>query len=257
MTVATRLASLALLTPIALSAQMPAARTRVLRVSVHDSLSGAPIPRARVALSASDLPSGTSDAGGIAILRGTWRARDSVIVTAVGFRPYARSLASIAENVLALDISLVAVAQDLPAVATIESRPSYRLADFERRRTSGRTGTFLTRGDITHRASVRTTDLLRGISGLRVVDSASLKLVVATRVYTPSLVSRSAPGNYCVVPIAVDGQLREGSFQLDLLDPAEIHGIEVYTGAGSIPPEYSSMQRNAWCGLILVWTRDR
>lgn len=59
------------------------------------------------------------------------------------------------------------------------------------------------------------------------------------------------------MPVVVDGLLREGSFQVDLLDPKELHGVEIYVGIGTIPPEFSSMRQDAWCGLIAIWTKGR
>lgn len=71
-----------------------------------------------------------------------------------------------------------------------------------------------------------------------------------------SLVSKSA-NNDCVVPVVVDGIRREGSYEVDEIDPKEIHGIEIYSGIGAIPPEFSSMSKNSWCGIVVIWTRDR
>lgn len=237
--------------------QLP--RTRTVSVTVFDSAQRRPVAGARIVFSTDTTLHAIADGRGIATIS-IPNTSDTLFVRSPGFAPYARFIARSAEDALLVDVALSplsSLAQELPAVATIERKPSDRLSEFERRRTSGANGVFITRDDILHRSPVRTTDLFRGLAGLRVVDSASLKLIVANRSYTPSLVSRSAPAGYCVVPIAVDGLLRDGSFQLDLMDPSEIHGVEVYSSPGSIPPAYSSMQKNAWCGLILVWTRAR
>ncbi len=234
-------------------------RTRTLSVTIVDSAQRRPVSGARLTFGADTLLRTVSDTRGIATFN-VPNTADTLVVRAMGFARFVRYIPRSIEDALFIDVVLAppaALAQELPAVATVDHKPADRLSEFEHRRTSGANGVFITRDDIVHRSPVRATDLFRALPGLRVVDSASLKLIVANRSYTPSLVSRSAPGGYCVVPIAVDGLLREGSFQIDLIDPTEIHGVEIYTSPGSIPPAYSSMQKNAWCGLILVWTRNR
>jgi len=61
----------------------------------------------------------------------------------------------------------------------------------------------------------------------------------------------------CIMPIAVDGHLKEKSFAIDDIPVTDVHGIEVYPGAGSIPAEFGSMKPDGWCGLIMIWTRSR
>lgn len=233
--------------------------TRTLAVTVRDSASHRPVTGARVSLVSRDQLVALTDDAGNATLVSESAAPDTVVVVASGFARYRRNLGRWTEDYLAIEVSLRPAVQQLAGVAVtaaeVPARPTGRLADFERRRDLGK-GRYILRDEIERRGNTRTSDLFRGMTGLRVVDSASSRLIISSRSAQASLVSRSANSD-CVVPIAVDGVLKEGSFQLDLLSPADIHGIEVYTGIGSIPPEFSSMQRNAWCGLIIVWTRDR
>ena len=39
----------------------------------------------------------------------------------------------------------------------------------------------------------------------------------------------------------------------DLVSPGSIAGIELYTSAGRVPPEYQRLIGN--CGVILIWTK--
>lgn len=241
----------------ALAQRRPA--TRTLAVAVWDSASHRPVAGARVSLTSRNTPVAITDATGSATLIIDGTTRDTVVVVATGFARFERDLGQWTEDYLSIEVPLRPAAQQLAGVAVTATstpvRPAGRLADFERRREIGK-GRYILREEIDRRGNTRVSDLFRGMTGLRVVDSASSRLIISSRSAQASLVSRSANAD-CVVPIAVDGVLKEGSFQLDLLTPGEIHGIEVYTGIGSIPPEFSSMQRNAWCGLIIVWTRDR
>ena len=55
--------------------------------------------------------------------------------------------------------------------------------------------------------------------------------------------------------VGVDGQIKEWGFPMDTIDPNHIHGIEVYNGPATIPSEYSGMRTDAYCGLVMIWTR--
>ena len=246
----------ALLAPGAAAQQAP---SRTIEVFVRDSATRLAIAGARVRATRDTLRPAVSDSTGRARLTIPMRPADTVIVTRRGYRRYEHPLANGGEELLSFDVSLAPAPQEL-AELRVEERnsagaPEGRLADFERRRTAGTLGKFLTEADIDRRRPVRTTDLLRGLAGVRVIDSGYVRLVVSNRGPNPSLVSRSAAGSACVLRIMVDGVLRGGGFSLDELDPKELHGIEIYIGPGSIPPSFTGMQRDAWCGLIAVWSR--
>lgn len=155
---------------------------------------------------------------------------------------------------------------------------STRLAGFERRRLlKPGSVTFMTGEEITERGTIRLSDALRRAHGVFIVDAENGdKLVASSRMELPSgggVVARSVakrrPGSAssdggvtaglvpCVMPIAVDGQLKEKSFTIDEIPVTDVHGIEVYPGAGSIPAEFGSMKLDGWCGLVMIWTRSR
>lgn len=237
----------------------PNAGGRVLQVTVTDSASGAAVAGAYLVLDADSAHAVRTDVRGRATLRTSTLHPGTLYVSARGFRMSEKPIDDRVAEVLIFDVRLAPAVQMLAerqvvgtAAAPIELG---RLAGYNRRLAMGR-GRFITRAQIATRGSGRVSDLFRGIPSLRVVDSASLRLLISSRGVQSSLVSKSANAD-CVVPIAVDGLQREGSFQVDLMTPDEIEGIEVFTGVGTIPPEYSSMRKNAWCGLILIWTRDR
>ncbi len=243
------------LVPFAASAQQGA---RALQVTVVDSASGAPILGAYLVVNEDSANSARTDARGRATLRMLDR-QGTLRVSARGFGAHEKPIDAGDAEVLIFDVRLAPSVQMLAgrevtgaAGASLEMN---RLAGYNRRLAAGR-GRFITRTQIVARGGGRVSDLFRGIPSLRVVDSASARLLISSRGVQSSLVSKSANSD-CVIPVAVDGLLREGAFQVDLMTPDEIEGIEVFTGVGTIPPEYSSMRKNAWCGLILIWTRDR
>lgn len=231
---------------------------RTLQVTVTDSASGAPVQDAYLVVNADSANAARTDARGRVTLHTADRS-GTLHVSARGFRSQEKSIDERDADVLSFDVRLSPSVQMLAGRevtgAAGESLEMNRLAGYNRRLAAGR-GRFITRTQIEARGGGRVSDLFRGIPSLRVVDSASARLLISSRGVQSSLVSKSANSD-CVIPIAVDGLLREGAFQVDLMSPDEIEGIEVFTGIGTIPPEYSSMRKNAWCGLILIWTRDR
>lgn len=158
---------------------------------------------------------------------------------------------------------------------------STRLAGFERRRLlKPGSVTFFTGEEISKRGAIRLSDALRRAHGVVIIDDANGdKLVASSRTQLPSgggfLVrgtGKRAPGSGspnggwpsstaglapCVMPVAVDGQLKEKSFSVDEISVTDVHGIEVYPGSGSLPSEFGSMKQDGWCGLVMIWTRSR
>ena len=158
---------------------------------------------------------------------------------------------------------------------------STRLAGFERRRLlKPGSVTFITGEEITKRGTIRLTDALRRARGVVIVDSDNGdKLVASSRTQLPSgggflvrTVAKPRAGSSspngggasstaglapCVMPIAVDGHLKEKSFAIDDIPVTDVHGIEVYPGSASLPAEFGSMKPDGWCGLVMIWTRAR
>jgi len=44
-------------------------------------------------------------------------------------------------------------------------------------------------------------------------------------------------------------------FSVDDIRPNDVKGIEVYLGPATIPAEFSSVQPDAPCGLVMIWTK--
>lgn len=234
-------------------------RVRIVEVVVRDSATREFVAGAQLFATSDTTRTARTDRRGKARLEIPVQNDDSLVVARRGFRRYARALGEAGVDFMALDVTLAPASQELAEVR-VEDRnsngvPEGRWADFERRRTSGSLGKFLTETDIDRRRPVRMTDLFRGLATVRVVDSASVRLVVSNRGPNPSLISKSVGGGPCVLRIMVDGIMRTGISSLDDLDPKEIHGVEIYVGPGSVPPALTGMQRESWCGLIAVWTK--
>lgn len=137
-------------------------------------------------------------------------------------------------------------------------------AGFYKRRQEG-FGHFLTRDEIDKRDPLRLTDLLHGMSGVRVTCGGQQR--------GPS---QGGPGLQCTVTmraantmffrgkcnpsVVLDGVLLQpggtasGGLSLDdLINPFNIEALEVFPGPEGVPVQYSGYLSP--CGAILVWSR--
>ena len=167
--------------------------------------------------------------------------------------------------------------QKLEAVTILDSAvfSGARLSGFERRRVRKvGSATFIMGDDIVKRGTTRLSDVLRRAHGARIVDSLDVRLVASSRWEKPqgggflvgprfnrgsasSATSNAADLKPCIMNVAVDGQLKEWGFSVDDVSVIEVHGVEVYPGAASMPAEFGSIRRDGWCGLVMIWTRSR
>ncbi len=166
--------------------------------------------------------------------------------------------------------------------------------DFDRRVARHTGGVFITEADIAKRQPVRTSDLFKTILGVSVRDSGGVLQLVSNRGLRASLSGtattpgtggrgtanvRGAPpaargtpsqftfddssrgpsvdGRKCVLRVGLDGQLMDPSFSVDEIPVSSIRGIEAYVGAATIPIEFSTVQPDAPCGVVMVWTRNQ
>jgi hypothetical protein len=130
---------------------------------------------------------------------------------------------------------------DPVAVRAEGERPNYRLADFERRRKTGR-GYYLDDEQIRRSSASNLQDLTHGMRGvdLRCGGPNGCRIQMLR-----------APMN-CEPEYVVDNQVD------NLFGPStpirDIVALEVYTGPADVPGEYAG--RNAGCGVIVIWTRS-
>lgn len=118
-------------------------------------------------------------------------------------------------------------------------------------------GKLITREQIERQDPVVTTDLLRRLTGLAVVDSQGVLVAISSRgmKMTPVKGGGMAPVQ-CVIPVMLDGMRMDATFAINSIPPAEVFGVEVYVGASSIPPEFNATRKDSICGLIAIWTRS-
>ncbi|MBC8089396.1 MAG: hypothetical protein H7Z40_19195 [Phycisphaerae bacterium] len=110
----------------------------------------------------------------------------------------------------------------------------------------------ITRADIERRNPVMLTQMLRGIAGVLIGDSAGVTVAKSTR----GLRNEKGRMVDCIMRVSIDGIILPASTNLDNFLPVEIHAIEVFNGPARIPPEMSGIRSSSMCGLIALWTRS-
>lgn len=227
----------------------------------NGSITGVATDSARVPVDGADIQvdggrwRATTDLDGRFRLEGIPDGRHVLVARRLGFAPESLST-TLAGAPVAVSIVLHAVASELERVSVVdETVIPARLQGFEHRRGRKGEGQFITRADIERRGPAVTSDLVRRLQGLRIVDSLGVSLAVSTR--GPKMMSGRPVPVQCVMRVGVDGFIKEPYFPMNTIIPTDIHGIEVYSGAASLPPEFGGARKDAGCGLVMIWTRSR
>jgi len=179
-----------------------------------------------------------------------------LVVRRIGYAPTSGIIQVPEADTLRLAYTLVRSDRLLDTVRVKERRVTIRMLDFEMRRRQGQ-GQFVTQEEIERRGSLQASDYMRSMRGVE-VSRVTTQAFAGTQVY-----SRREGGGfdangqqqYCAMQVVLDGIILPRNFDLDLLPPPkQIAGIEVYTGAATIPPQFGGPDRR--CGVVAVWTRD-
>jgi len=175
-----------------------------------------------------------------------------LIVKRIGYRPTSSVVNVSIDDTLRLAYTLQKVPpQELDAVVVTSKSPSIRMAEFEARRKLG-VGEFMNADEITARNTVFSTELFRKFKGVNVSPSNG----IVKAYYALSAREGGSPMvGACPMQVYLDQVPLPTPFNLDLLPPPrEIAGIETYSGASTVPPQFAGFNRG--CGVILVWTKD-
>lgn len=235
-------------------------RSRALVEIAVSELGGSLIPDATVEIDASGQKrTVVTGPGGRALVADIAPGLLVVRAKRVGFRPGQFAVTVEAgRNTIPIILSRVSL-PSLDTVRVVGNRRTAglgRLDEFETRRLNHTATVSLSRADIIKRNPVDTWQMLTNVASIRVVDSAAVTAESARSMRTrPDLTVEP-----CYLMVMVDGVMmtdpRQKAFDLRLLPrPEEVHGIEVFAGAASIPLQYGGIGDNKSCGLIAIWTR--
>lgn len=148
--------------------------------------------------------------------------------------------------------------QTLPRLDTVRvvgnRRESSRLDAFVTRRARREATASFDTTDIARRSFTEVSDMLRGVVGVRVADSAGVFIAQLTRGFS---LDRNANGQPCVMRVVVDGMLMPLEAGVNVARPSELLGLEVFTSAARAPVGTGVSAEEIACGLIIMYTRGR
>ena len=185
-----------------------------------------------------------------------------VEVRALGFYPERRTV-DILNNVGPIRFALSTLQSVLDTVRVKASRHSnLDRTGFEDRRHNG-PGRYYTASLIAKRAPTFISDIMRGISGIRIGFASDTLVSDLSINVDPEAMSttdrrvlmRGTAGNWCPAAIYLDGMHFPGLSADDIdawLRPDNVAGIEVYSEA-TVPNEFR--QERSGCGSVVIWRK--
>jgi TonB family protein len=191
-----------------------------------------------------------TDARGMFAIRDLPSDSMRLIFRRLGFRPSALDVVLQAGHEAEVEVQLDAAPQQLFPI-TVSARPEVfdaRLSGFYER-LKQRGGHFITRQRLQRLTSHRFTDLLREVPGVKL-------LTVGRGPSSATQRSVRLRGADCPPQIFLDGfPATSGEFDLDMLEPSTLEGIEVYHGMATVPAEFLAARGGERCGVVAIWTR--
>jgi hypothetical protein len=219
----------------------------VLR-GIARSPNGQPIRGARVSLWGSGRTDSTNASGQFsmqAVPTGTY----TIEARALGYYPrrMAVDIPEVGEGLadLALDVFV-------PTIDTMRVRANRNgldpYAEFEKRRKSSMGGYFIDEAQLNKRTPMFMSDLVRAVPGISITPAE----LNGDRV----LMRGSAGSGSCVPTVFLNGLrvFSENGVLDDVVNPQDVRGVEIYSRAGSTPPQFTSFNG---CGSIVIWTGAR
>jgi hypothetical protein len=237
-----------------------------LRGRVIDARTGAPLRDVNVTITLGRDTLGRARTDSVGLFQSAVGAAGTVVAhfSRIGYHPDSITAVTAAEFPLRVAMSSVSAANTLAAVIVRDTSRS----SFERRARRGAGGSFIREEDIERRHPVRMSDLFRSLSGVRIDDSSGVTQLVSLRVgrQIPPTARKAAIGGEtismpstnarpCVLRVGVNGRLMQPDFSVDDVRPGDVFGIEAYLGAATIPAEFSSVQNDAPCGIVMIWMK--
>ncbi|MBK6306558.1 MAG: TonB-dependent receptor plug domain-containing protein [Gemmatimonadetes bacterium] len=210
---------------------------------VRDS-SGTPVEGAQVSVTGAPIR-GESGVGGEFLFAKATAGPMTIHVRRIGFLPESTTVNVLAGTTINAEFTLRRVVVALQPVVIMGRREiTGRMAGFYQRQSRGH-GHFITREQVEKRNPGNMTDLFRMIPGVR----------IDTRGFNTSVRFRGAR---CAPLTWMDGSpLYAGEFDLDSVDPRSFEGIEIYSGAASVPAEFQGNRSlSSACGTIILWSRQ-
>ena len=234
----------ALLLSLSAATAVPAfAQNSRMSGRVLDKVSRKPITAAEIRL-ISDGRSVSSDSAGHFSFDALPAGTSQFVVRATAFPDLSIivNLPAGQESVREIEMDSTGVRRLAPILVTAPGSPpvSYRLVDFERRRSTGR-GQYLTEEQIVRSGAMNLQDAVRPLRGVSEECSGAGRCVLRM----------SRAPMHCQPDYVIDERLNNDFGPFTPI--RDIVAIEVYSGPSDVPGEFAG--RTAGCGVIVIWTR--
>ena len=226
-------------------------RSGVVRDELGRALAGVRIDPLELMLeTGSALPRGaplaeTDLAGRFRLTEASLGAARAVVFRRLGFRPDTVRLLDLPSGA-STERTLQRLALPLPAL-TVTGRREVRgpLAEFYLRRSQGM-GRFFTGEEIDRRNFRRMSDLIRGVPGIQVIPMRGGRYSFRFR------------GSTVPPLIWLDGNpMTAADLDLDSFDVRSFAGVEIYSGAATVPPQFTGGRMMSTSGgAIVLWSRE-
>ena len=240
----------------------------VVTVFVVDSASGQPVEAAEVSSRRSRVVMLTGP-DGLAQFQLAAPGVDTIRVRRLGYTPLAYAVATVPEGSSELEFDLQAVALTLTGVEVVATRLQRLVSAGFYDRQSRYKGVFITPEELAGINATRTSDILIYAPGVRLSQHGTGSRTVRLRRAQdcPPLVfvdgrlfmtERESVSRRIVVRGVVRTTTRSSEplgEGIDRIPATALAGIEIYSSAAQIPPEYNA--GGGACGVILFWTGPR
>lgn len=167
-----------------------------------------------------------------------------LVARRIGYRPDSVRVTVNDGETVESRVQLERIAVELDRVQVIGRRDvTGPMAGFYKRMGQG-AGRFFTASDIDKRNASRMSDMFRMVPGMR-IESRGFQSAIRMR------------GSRCAPLVWLDAQpLFAAEVDLDAFDPRSFEGMEIYSGAASVPVEFQGNQRmSSACGTIVLWSK--
>lgn len=169
----------------------------------------------------------------------------AVRVRRLGFLPDSTAVVVQPGAETPVNLSLKPLAFRLATVEVLRKNEPYdsRLAGFNSRK-GMQIGHIITRDQIDQMSSPRFADALRNVPGLQFRSLRGGGTTIVLR------------GSHCSPLVFIDGFPADAAvMDLDMIDLASVEGIEIYSGAATVPAEFMGARENHGCGVVAIWSR--
>lgn len=236
------------------------AQTKTTTLSgVVTNINGVPVPRAELLIAGTEIRAVTNDSGVFEFLAAPV-GKIRLVARRIGFEPAEERATLVEGRHKQVDFELKGIAEQLDSVMIREAGGRGRMSDFWARRMVG-VGAFITRQDIDRRRPQHPSDLLRTITGVKVVmgesgfDKPTIMMGRNTVLSRSGRTAGPTLANDCKVSYYVDGSyVPAGTFHMDDMSPMMVEAVEIYRGPAETPS--AMRQRDTACGVIAIWTRE-